>query len=224
MIGELSVVTAPSGEPVTLTEAKAHLRAGDDEDTLIYGLIATAREVCEPKAGRAFLTQTLKMVYPCWPTGQRPYFELLRGPIQSISSVKYYDTSNTLQTMPATDYFADLTVAPARIWLGDGKMWPSASLRLGAAVEVTYVAGYSAASAVPRSSACRPPTIPTTPCASADADCISSTISPAGLRSDAACSGAQPRRPFARRLSCPQKPQDRTRMAKHCSISRITGR
>ena len=150
MIGELSVVTAPSGEPVTLTEAKAHLRAGDDEDTLIYGLIATAREVCEPKAGRAFLTQTLKMVYPCWPTGQRPYFELLRGPIQSISSVKYYDTSNTLQTMPATDYFADLTVAPARIWLGDGKMWPSASLRLGAAVEVTYVAGYSAASAVPR--------------------------------------------------------------------------
>lgn len=52
-------VTPPTVEPVTLAEAKAHLRIdADAEDDLIQGLIATARAWCEDYCDRTFvLTQ-----------------------------------------------------------------------------------------------------------------------------------------------------------------------
>ena len=149
MIGELSVVTAPSVEPVTLAEAKAHLRVdGTDEDTVISGLIVAAREVCEPKARRAFVTQTLKMSFDEWP--EDDYFRLLRPPLASVTHVKYYDSAGVLQTMSASDYVVDVAVQPGRVYLEYGKSWPTATLRPGLPIEITYVAGYGAAAAVPQ--------------------------------------------------------------------------
>lgn len=148
---QLSVVTASTTEPVSRTEAKLHLRAdGSDEDNLIDRLIIAAREYCEPIARRAFMPQTLLMAFDGWPvSAERNYLELLRPPVQSVSHIKYYDSSGVLQTMSASDYVADLVASPARIYLADGASWPSEALRAGLAIEVTYVAGYADADAVP---------------------------------------------------------------------------
>lgn len=148
----LSVITAPASEPVSLAEAKAHLRVdGSDEDDLIDRLIATAREYCEPIARRSFMPQTLMMSFDGWPVvcDAPTYLVLFRPPVQSVSHIKYYDSAGVLQTMTASDYVADLVAAPPRIYLADGAAWPSETLRAGLAVQVTYVAGYADADAVP---------------------------------------------------------------------------
>ena len=55
----LKLVTAASTYPVTLAEAKLHLRVDStDEDTLITALITAATEMCEQKTGRAIMQQT----------------------------------------------------------------------------------------------------------------------------------------------------------------------
>ena len=48
------VITAVATEPVTSTEAKAHVRViGTTDDTLIAALISSAREFAEHYTGRA---------------------------------------------------------------------------------------------------------------------------------------------------------------------------
>jgi uncharacterized phiE125 gp8 family phage protein len=66
-------------------------------------------------------------------------------PLASVTSLKYYDTSNTLQTLVEnTDFTVDLRSEPARIEPEYGTSWPSTRDRFNA-VYLTYVAGYGAA-------------------------------------------------------------------------------
>src|SRR5512134_4027569 len=89
----LRVITPPTVEPVSVETAKLFLRVdGTDEDTLITSLVMGARETGEELARRAFITQTLEMIVDDWP----PKFvlALMRPPLQSVVSVKYYDRGN----------------------------------------------------------------------------------------------------------------------------------
>lgn len=64
----LRVVTQATDEPVTLAEAKLHLRAdGDDSDTLIGALITAAREIVERQTGYALAAAS----YEWTPEGDR---------------------------------------------------------------------------------------------------------------------------------------------------------
>jgi len=64
----LTIVTPPAEEPVTLTEAKNHLRVDlSDDDSLISALIVAAREHAEAITRRAFITQTLKLSLDAFP-------------------------------------------------------------------------------------------------------------------------------------------------------------
>ena len=61
-------ISAPAAEPVTLAEAKAHLRVVDAvEDTLISGLIKAAREEVEAATGLALISQNWRLYLDCWP-------------------------------------------------------------------------------------------------------------------------------------------------------------
>ena len=54
----LVITTPPAAEPLTLEEAKAHLRITHDaDDDAINALISAAREMCESYTGLALITR-----------------------------------------------------------------------------------------------------------------------------------------------------------------------
>lgn len=156
-------VTAPSGEPVSLQEAKAHMRVFiTDDDTLIGMLIVAARQYAEQLTARCFITQTWQLVLDSFPgpgvAGFAPWgvpftlpgnaILLEKGPIQSVDSITYVDMNSSTQTLASTEYIADLSGHLVRITPKFGKVWPVALPQI-ASVTVAFTAGYGAASAVP---------------------------------------------------------------------------
>lgn len=143
------LVTPPALEPVTLAEAKLWCRVdGTDEDTLITSLIVAAREACEAETGLSFITQTWRADFSHFPcVGQA--LRLPHGPVQSITSVYYYDDQGVDTLLAASGYEVDLTNQMTRIWLAPDEVWPSIEVQANA-IRVTYVAGFgAAATAVP---------------------------------------------------------------------------
>ena len=69
-------------------------------------------------------------------------------PLVSVSAVTVYDVAATARPVPAADYMVDAARAPGRILPRVGRPWPVVG-RAAAGVEIDYVAGYGAASAVP---------------------------------------------------------------------------
>ena len=157
------VLTAPpSGEPVSVDEAKLHLRVTDTaQDALIGAVITAARVHAENITQRQFMTATWQLVLDAFPgpalmgvpPGEvytLPDHAILvnKTPVASVSSIQYLDMSSSWQTMPSGDYTLDRSSEPARITPVFGKIWP-VTLPQIAAVKVTFVAGYGAASDVP---------------------------------------------------------------------------
>lgn len=141
------LLTAPASEPVTLSEAKRHANVvASDDDTYITNLIVAARELVEQDTSRALINQTWEIELDDWWTDA---LELPRQPLASVTSVKYYDANDVLQTVTATNYHVDTRREPGVIWWDEDYTLPTLSDRPNP-VLVTYVAGYgSAASSVP---------------------------------------------------------------------------
>lgn len=140
-----TVVTAPSLEPVTLIQAKKQLEISASDtthDDQISLLIQAAREQWEHDTDSAVLTQTLRVYADAF--GDE--FYLPRRPIQSITTLKYYDTLNAQQTLASSVY--SLNAAARTIQLKYQQVWPS-SLARWDAIEITYVAGYTSVALVP---------------------------------------------------------------------------
>lgn len=140
------VTTAPTTEPVSLIEAKLHLRVVDNSsDTLITSLIKVAREWCEGFQNRAFIQQTI--------TAKLDEFsdtiELPMPPLISVTSIKYYDTAGNQQTLSTSYYNVDTTSEPGLVTLAYNQSWPTVR-SVHHTIEIIYKAGYGdAASAVP---------------------------------------------------------------------------
>lgn len=143
----LKLITAPATEPVTLTEAKAHLRVDfSDDDTYIGVLITAARQWAEEFTRRAFVTQTWDLTGDTWPAGDRIVLPL--GNLQSVTSVTGTDESGTVTTVSSSSYVVDTSGEPGRIVLKSASAWPSTTVRPGG-FAVRFVCGYGAAAAVP---------------------------------------------------------------------------
>jgi len=144
----LEVTVGPAMEPISLAEAKAHLRVDHtDEDAVIRRLIGAARRRCELVARRAFVSQTLALKLARWP--RDGVIRLWRPPLQSVSSIVYVDSAGDSATWDGENYVVEAGVEPPGVWLGYGKQWPTATLRPGLPITVTYVAGYGDAEDVP---------------------------------------------------------------------------
>lgn len=136
----LSLVTAPAIEPVTLSEAKAHLRVEHtNEDALILGLIQAAREYAEVYCNRALLTQTWDLTLDYFPACG--FIELPKPILQSITSITYKDTAGDTQTWATSNYIVDTKGVFGRITPAYGIVWPSTQSIINA-VTVRFVAGY----------------------------------------------------------------------------------
>ena len=80
----LRLIAPPQTEPVTLMEAKAHLRIdGSEEDELLSALITAAREMAEEYTRRAFITQTWELALDS--ASGKVY--LPRPPVQTIDEI-----------------------------------------------------------------------------------------------------------------------------------------
>jgi len=142
--------TPPAIEPVTLAEAKAHLRVdSSDEDTLIGGLVAAAVSHLDGQGvlGRAMITQS----WATWVRNSPSVVTLPVGPFQSLTSVEYYDSENALQTSDVANYEVRLAGDFVTVQPKSGFAWPGAYSRPDA-IKITYAAGYGDAAAdVPQS-------------------------------------------------------------------------
>lgn len=139
---------APATEPVTLAEAKSHLRVdGTDDDTLITELIKGARQLVEGNTGRSLITQTWRLTLDRFPRNDEA-IQLERPPLISVESVQYVDTNGATQEMATADYIVDTSHVQGEVALAYDKTWPDTRAQRNA-VLVNYTAGYGAASAVP---------------------------------------------------------------------------
>lgn len=144
----LKLITAPTSEPVTLAEAKAHLRVEiADDDLLIGSMITAAREAAEHITQRSLMLQTWELALDAFPS---PAYgiRLPKPPFVSISAVSYIDADGELQTMPEADYQVGQHSEPASLRPAYGTAWPAARNQADAVI-VRYVAGYPDASRVP---------------------------------------------------------------------------
>jgi len=135
------IKTEPEAEPITVDVMQDHLRVdSDDEETLIESLITTARITVEHWTARQLITATWNLYLDAFKAEIRvPY-----PPLQSVSSIKYYDTGGTQQTLDSSVYTVDTYAKPGRVVEAYSQTWPSTRSIINA-VDVEFVAGYGAA-------------------------------------------------------------------------------
>ncbi|SKA84951.1 phage conserved hypothetical protein, phiE125 gp8 family [Clostridium sp. USBA 49] len=138
----IKIINPPIVEPITLEEAKQHLRVdGNDDDLLIQSLIKQAREWCENFQNRKYITQTLEFVLDTFPNGNAIVFDSC-SPIQKVESIKYYDENRQEYLFDESNYIFDLDGFVNRVVLNRGKHWPTVELQSVNAVRVRLIAGY----------------------------------------------------------------------------------
>lgn len=141
----IRVITPPATEPVTLPEAKAHLRLESNlDDVQVDTLVRTARQYVEQVCWRGLVSQTIEYVTDAFPSDDGG-IELPFGNLVSVTSVTYVDANGAEQTMPSSDYSVDTVRVPGRVMLAYGKTWPTAREQWDA-VKVRYAVGWAASS------------------------------------------------------------------------------
>jgi len=142
------LTAAPAAEPISLAEAKAHLRIDtDDEDTLIASLIVAGRTLVERNLGLALITQGWSYFLDHWP--EACCISLPLSPVQAVSAVTVHDEDGGSSVLDADGYAVDVLSVPARLTLTSAT--PPAVTRAFNAFEVAFTAGYGdAATDVPQ--------------------------------------------------------------------------
>lgn len=145
----LQQLEEPAQEPITLAQAKNHLRLDNGltaDDDLIQLLISTARREAEALTDRSFITQRWRLTLDGFYRRENPCtIELDRGLVQSVDRIGYLDMARQLQaidlTPGATIVATDFSRLPARLTPIFGEVWPIAIPEIGV-VEIDYTAGY----------------------------------------------------------------------------------
>lgn len=144
----LQRTTEPAAEPVSVAEAKAHLRVtSQDDDVLIAELIRAARQWFEEQTYRALVSQTWDLTLDRFPAGRDP-IRVPRAPLIGVTSLVYTDAAGTSQTWAASEYLVSATRSPGVIRPASGRTWPGVDDRPDA-VRVRFVAGYGTPADVP---------------------------------------------------------------------------
>ena len=134
----ITLQTEPQVEPLSLDEVKLHLGLTDtDRDSEVEGLIQESRRYVEKMTGRSLITQTWNYYL------DKFYYsiELPCPPLQSITSVQYLDSSNSLQTLSSVYYSVDSATQPGRLRQAYGYEYPETYDNLNA-VTITFASGY----------------------------------------------------------------------------------
>ena len=100
------LLAGPAVEPVSLSEAKAHMRVDTaDEDTLISTLIVAARVAAEAEIRRVMISQRWRAFIDAWPADG---IELPVQPALSVEMVRAVDGEGVSTVLAAEDYAFDI--------------------------------------------------------------------------------------------------------------------
>lgn len=141
------VIVGPDEEPITLDEARAHLRVDDPEESdaietdMLLMWMAAAREYCEEFTGLSFALRTLEIALDEFPTSTDVAglgIELPMGPVVSVLAVNWGDESD--EDLAAADFVLDTYSAQHRL-MPAATAWPSVTADTNK-VKVRYLAGY----------------------------------------------------------------------------------
>jgi uncharacterized phiE125 gp8 family phage protein len=128
----------PMAEPITLADAKAHMRIDSDaEDALITGLIRVARVHLEAVTGHALMEQGFRLVLSDWPREHR--ILIRKAPVMRIDAVTLFDADGMAQETNPLSVGLDMTRRPARLsvrHLGSGPIIDG--------IEIDFTAGFGA--------------------------------------------------------------------------------
>lgn len=135
------LITPPTFEPVSLAEAKLHLKedlVDVANDARISATLAAARQAVEHQMGRSIMLQTLRCTLDAFPDAIR----LDGPPVIDVTSVEYTDAAGATITLASGAYSLDNTSEPGWLVPAYGTSWPTTQASVNA-VRVTYRAGYS---------------------------------------------------------------------------------
>lgn len=139
-MGRLKETTPPANDPVSLAQVLAHLNLPSTVDsqtqTYLESLIKRAAQTFEIETCRAIITSTWLLALDEFPDD---LIQIPRPPLQTVSSVKYYNSAGVLTTIDSSDYRVHTVGLFGEI--EPVNSWPSPQSRRNA-VEIVFVAGY----------------------------------------------------------------------------------
>lgn len=133
----------PVVEPVSLSDAKTHLRVDtESDDDQILALITAAREWCENYTQRTFLHTQWTMTFDTFPWE----IELPRPPVavasgNTATTITYAMEGGGTATLATSEYRVDRTSEPGVIRTVYAGTWPSHLLDRNS-ISVTWWGGY----------------------------------------------------------------------------------
>ena len=138
----LRLVTPPVAEPISLDEAKAHLRVEhNEEDSQIQAWITSARVASENDTKRVYITQIWELILNALPDGGVIKLPPPATPVQEILSIKVNGKEEPLDNFAIDTYNAQIALKP-------GYSLPKLNFPVGGLV-VTFNAGFGESSDVP---------------------------------------------------------------------------
>lgn len=158
----LTETEAPDDLPVSLAEAKLHLRiTHDDDDAFLTTLIQTAAGICETAVGLSLVSRRYTLSLDSWPGTSpdgwwdgvregadlrtaRNELTLPRPPLVSVEEILIYGEDGDAVPLPGAHYFVDTMGLPGRVILKSGVSAPVPG-RKAAGIAVSYTAGYGPA-------------------------------------------------------------------------------
>ena len=144
MHGHLIQVAAPAVEPITVDEAKAHLKVSHaSQDTYIEALIAAAREQIAGVngwLGRCLVEETFDLKLDFFPA----CIQIPMAPLRSVTTITYRDSNGDSQTLDPSLYqvFGVGASMGGAIQPAYEQSWPT-TYDVPEAVTVRFVAGYA---------------------------------------------------------------------------------
>ncbi|MEQ1672837.1 MAG: head-tail connector protein [Hyphomicrobium sp.] len=140
----LVLTSGPVVEPVSVAEAKAHLRIDDaSEDVLISSLILTSRLHVEAALGLALINQMWMLVLDRWPPDGN--IDMPISPLTAVTAVRVRNAAGVASVVPATSYLVDIASKPPRlVWNNTAPVAPGQAAN---GIEIDLSVGFGATAA-----------------------------------------------------------------------------
>jgi uncharacterized phiE125 gp8 family phage protein len=136
----LTLVTAPAVSPISLQQAKDHLRVShSDDDAKIQLCIDAATASVDGEdgfLGRCLVTQTWLLTLDAFPVDE---IKIPLPPLQQVVSIAYDAPDGNEVAIAQSDYYVDVAKEPG--WVVPIDNWPT-TLDAINAVRITFIAGY----------------------------------------------------------------------------------